>query len=316
MFFRLTKNQEVCKISKNMTYEEFKKMVVEKAREKLNPLDNEAFVRLKQELKKAKTYYEELGDLYSDLMNKPVTSNAFVIPWLLERTEKMDFNEPMPIVQSKAGATGGVDVDSDLSGKGRDTIITYLKSKYGEDCVTPVGTISTLQMKVACKDLLRYASCPVADSNTFTASLDDELSFEDNVKEIIRKGENNESYRIYIKYQKFLDLVPRFLGKARNVGKHAGGVVLTPKPIWNYCPVERSDKTIVTAFPESGQFQYLDEIGLVKLDILAISVLDVIDETVSLINEELFLIEEDGMQKIVPKSYILERQKAGEKIEI
>lgn len=161
-------------------------------------------------------------------------------------------------------------------------------------------------MKVACKDLLRYANCPVADSNTFTSELDDELSFEENIAKI--SSGNTPGSTIYHNYQKILDLVPKFLNKPRNMGMHAGGVVLTPKPIWNYCPVERSSDSIVTAFPESGTMQYLDEMGLVKLDLLAISVLDVIDEVFSLINERLFLIEEDGVQKIVPESYLKEKQ--------
>ena len=82
-------------------------------------------------------------------------------------------------------------------------------------------------------------------------------------------------------------------------------MVLSPKPIWNYCPVEMSGETIVTAFPESGSTQTLDEIGLVKLDLLAISVLDTIVETFGLVNEDLYLIEDDdGTQKVVPASYL------------
>ena len=168
--------------------------------------------------------------------------------------------------------------------------------------MTPVGTTSSLQMKVACKDLLRYATATVAEANEFTKELDDEVSFEENIKRIL--SGDSPAKETYIKYQKVLDLVPRFLGKARNIGKHAGGVVLTPEPIWNYCPVELSSEEIVTAFPENGSNTILDEIGLVKLDLLAISVLDVIQETVDLINEDLYLIEEDGIQKIVPYSYI------------
>ena len=159
-------------------------------------------------------------------------------------------------------------------------------------------------MKVACKDLLRYACSTVAEANDFTKALDDELSFEENVANLLNS--KSPAKEIYLKYQRVLDLVPRFLGKARNVGRHAGGVVLTPKPIWNYCPVELSSEEIVTAFEENGSRTVLDEIGLVKLDLLAISVLDVIQETVDLIDEELYLIEEDGIQKIVPYSYIKE----------
>ena len=290
-----------------MDFLEFKKIVLEKAKEK--NLTKEGLIRLRTELFHAEVYYQDIGDLYEDLKSKEIKSEAGIIPWILGLAEKVDLNKPLEFKQVRPGASGGIDVDSDFSGEGRQQVISYLKSKYGDDCVVPVGTTSTLQMKVACKDLLRYACSTVAEANDFTKELDDELSFEDNIKRIV--SSNSPAKETYIKYQKVLDLVPRFLGKARNVGKHAGGVVLTPKPIWNYCPVELSADEVVTAFPESGTSQYLDEIGLVKLDLLAISVLDVIKETVELIDEPLYLIEDDdGLQKIVPESYI--KMKANE----
>ena len=283
-----------------MNFQEFSNLVLNKAKEK--NIGHEAIPRLKSELFHAKVYYEEVGDLYEELLRNKPTSNTGVIPYLLGITDSLDLNKSIEFKQVRPGSSGGIDVDSDFSGEGRDKVIKYLKSKYGEDCVTPVGTVSTLQMKVACKDLLRYATCSVADANTFTSELDDELTFEENIAHFLKS--NSPAKEIYLKYQKVLDLVPRFLGKARNIGKHAGGVVVTPKPIWNYCPVEKSDETIVTAYPENGSNTVLDEIGLIKLDLLAISVLDTIEETFDLIDEPLYLIEEDGNQKIVPLSYL------------
>ena len=286
-----------------MNFLEFKTLVLEKAKEK--GLGKNALIRLRTELFHAEVYYKDVGDLYEDLKTKTIKTKAGVIPYILGFTDELDLNSIITLKQIKPGSSGGIDVDSDFSGLGRELVIKYLKNKYGDDCVTPVGTVSTLQMKVACKDLLRYACATVAEANDFTKELDDEISFEENIKRLL--AGNSSAKDIYLKYQKILDLVPRFLGKARNVGKHAGGVVLTPKPIWNYCPVELSSDTIVTAFPENGGNTVLDEIGLVKLDLLAISVLDVIQETIDLINEQLYLIEEDGIQKIVPESYIKER---------
>lgn len=90
-----------------------------------------------------------------------------------------------------------------------------------------------------------------------------------------------------------------------NSGKHAGGIVILPKPVYNYIPVDRVNGDIITAFPESGQEQVLDELGIVKYDILGISILDVISDTVDMIDEELYLVEDDdGITKVVSKSYI------------
>ena len=284
-----------------MDFQEFKRLVLQKAKEK--NLDKKSLIRLKTELFHANVYYQDIGDLYEDLKTKEIKTKSGIIPFLLGLTDEVNLNEPLTFKQVKPGASGGIDVDSDFSGEGRQRVIRYLKSKYGDDCVIPVGTVTTLQMKNCVKDLLRYATATVAEANDFTKELDDEISFEENIKRIM--ASDSPVKETYIKYQKVLDLVPRFLGKGRNVGCHAGGVVLSPKPIWNYCPVEMSGETIVTAFPESGSTQTLDEIGLVKLDLLAISVLDTIVETFGLVNEDLYLIEDDdGTQKVVPASYL------------
>ncbi len=90
-----------------------------------------------------------------------------------------------------------------------------------------------------------------------------------------------------------------------NSGKHAGGVIITDKPVYNYIPVDRVNGEPVTAFPESGSSQVLDEIGIIKFDILGISILDVMSETIDMIDEKLYEIEDDdGLIKIVPQSYV------------
>lgn len=90
-----------------------------------------------------------------------------------------------------------------------------------------------------------------------------------------------------------------------NSGKHAGGIVVLPKPVYNYIPVDRVNGEIVTAFPESGSDQSLDELGITKYDILGISILDVIGKSIDLIDEDIYLIEDDdGIQKVVSQSYI------------
>lgn len=85
---------------------------------------------------------------------------------------------------------------------------------------------------------------------------------------------------------------------------HAGGIVITDEPVYKRCPVDRVGDQIVTAFPESGGDDSLDKIGVIKLDNLSVSILDVIKSAVDLVDEKLFLIKEDGIEKIVPQSYL------------
>ena len=195
-----------------------------------------------------------------------------------------------------------IDVDSDFSPEGKEKIQQYLVDKCGKDRVVHVGTYSTLGPASAAKDLLRVYKVDFKESVAFTKELLKELTWEDNIKNI--QETKPELYKFYLKYKSVLDLVPYFIDKIRQVGRHAGGVIISPEPIYNYIPVDRVSGEVVSAFPENGQETILDDIGLIKLDILGITVLEVIDKAVDLINEKLYLIEEDGIQKIVPESYI------------
>lgn len=289
-----------------MNYKEFREVAITKLQElyKKETLSQDFMLRFKKEIDKAENYYIDGVDLYEEFKNKK-SLEKYVLPYVLGFNNKYDLSGKLEVIQIKQGDSGGIDVDVDFESAGREIIINYLKGKYGEDCVFPVGTISMLGLKSATKDLLKYYGASYAESNEFTGALDNDLSFEENIESF--KVTNKKLYNFYLRNKKILDLTPKFFNKARNMGKHAGGICILPKPIYNYIPVERSSDTLVTAFQESGQTATLDSLGIIKFDILGITVLDNIKEAVSLIDEELYLIEEDGVEKIVPKSYLEEK---------
>jgi DNA polymerase-3 subunit alpha len=195
-----------------------------------------------------------------------------------------------------------IDIDSDFSPEGKNEIQDYLINKYGKEQVIHVGTFSTLGVSSAAKDLLRVYKVDFKLSNDFTKALNKELTWEQNIEML--KTTNVNLYNFYEQHKTILDMVPYFVNKVRQSGTHAGGIVITDKPIWNYVPINRVSGELATAFPESGSEQVLDEIGLVKFDILGITILEVIDKAINMIEEKLFLIEENNVIKIVGESYL------------
>ncbi len=129
----------------------------------------------------------------------------------------------------------------------------------------------------------------------------------DRVCSIIEIG-YEECYDISNNENDFFNNEPNFFVDdvlVHNCGTHAGGVVITPKPLYNYIPVDRVNGEIITAFPESGSESILESMGIVKIDILGISILDVIEQTIEMISEKLYLIiDNDGLTKVVPESYL------------
>jgi hypothetical protein len=287
-----------------MNFKNMKEFCDEKIKEYPEFID-----RYKKEIFALNRFEKNGRDIYKEFENKKdEIDNRYVIPYLLGFTNFVDLTKPLDMVQVRCGASGGIDIDSDFSAEGKEEAFNYLSKKYGEERVMSVGTYSRMGMLSAVKDLLRLYKVPFSEMNDFSNSLNNESTWEENITRI--KNEDVKSYTLYKKYKEILSLVPVYIGKVRQLGRHAGGIILLDRPIYELIPVERVSGQLATAFPESGSEQVLDEIGIVKLDILGISILNVIQSCIENVDEDIFLIEEDGIRKIVPASYL-----EGEEIE-
>ena len=257
-----------------------------------------------QEYMYAKNFYKNGIDLLEAFKENEITGK-YIIPFLLGYTDTISKKAEM--AQIFSGASGGIDVDIDFSSAGRDVLFEYLKNKYGEDKVFSVGTYSRLGIKSAIKDVLRVYKVDFKESNLFTGKLDSSLSFDENIDMIQNTYPN--LFKFYKKHQEIIDLAKGLDGKIRQISKHAGGVIILDRPVYELIPVERVSGTVLTAFPESGSDSTLDELGIIKFDMLSISVLDVIKNTITQIEEDIYLIEDDdGITKMVPESYVRSKQ--------
>jgi hypothetical protein len=287
-----------------MDYVELKKFCIKEVADHPEMKD-----RLGKELYRAKIAYDNKIDLVDELTkNKEKINNRYVIPFLLGLTKEVDLMKPIELKQTKGGGESGIDVDSDLSPKGKERVKEYFKEKYGKDHVVSVGTYGTLGVASVIKDILRKKKADFNDSNKFTKSFDlTEMSFEENVEKF--KTDNPWAYDFYKQYEKEFQYVPALQGRIKSVGRHAGGIVLLPKPVYETMPVARvpKDDDLVTAFGESNQVIELDSLGYVKLDVLATDVLQTIYDTIDSIEEDIYEIVEDGIKKFVPISYLEER---------
>lgn len=131
------------------------------------------------------------------------------------------------------------------------------------------------------------------------------------IKNIKKISENVDVYDIQNFEKDVFQNEPNFIVDdivAHNCGVHAGGCVILDKPVWNYIPVVHTKDGIATAFVENGSNTELDELGVTKIDCLAITVLTTISNAVDMIEEELVKIEEDSVVKIVPISYLQNKE--------
>jgi DNA polymerase-3 subunit alpha len=173
------------------------------------------------------------------------------------------------------------DVDMDFGDTRRDEVIEFIRRRYGEKNVTQVITFGTMQARAVLRDVGRVMNIPyneidrLAKLIPFGRSIDEALG---EVRELRLLVNTNETYTELFTIAKKLE------GLARHPATHAAGVVITPKELVEYVPLFKSpDKDeISTQYAKNS----LEDIGLLKMDILGLRTLTVVDNTLKLIGRQ------------------------------
>lgn len=169
------------------------------------------------------------------------------------------------------------DIDMDFCAEKIDQIVGYLKEKYGEQKVARITSFHPLQSRVVVKDVGRVLDIPYSVVDGITKLIPPKLPLEDAIKLLPQLAEMSaKDPRI----KDMLDTALKLEGLLRDKSLHASGVVISDKPLYEYLPLYRDKMdNIVTGY--DGQF--VEKIGLIKFDLLALATLTVIEETRSLV---------------------------------
>ncbi|MFA5987361.1 MAG: DNA polymerase III subunit alpha, partial [Candidatus Paceibacterota bacterium] len=179
------------------------------------------------------------------------------------------------------------DIDMDFADDRREAVIDYAKDKYGEDKVAQIGTFGTMMARGAVRDVARALGHPyeIGDqisklipmgSQGFPMTIEHALELTPELKE---KYENDP------KTKEIVDLAKKLEGCVRHVSVHAAGVVISPKPLNEYTPIQLDPKggKIITQYDMYNVGE--DGIGLTKFDFLGIRNLTILANAVDLIKK-------------------------------
>ncbi|PJK05331.1 DNA polymerase III subunit alpha [Lysobacteraceae bacterium NML71-0210] len=188
------------------------------------------------------------------------------------------------------------DFDIDFCMDRRDEVIDYVARKYGRERVSQIITYGTMAAKAVVRDTGRVQGHPYGLVDgvaklipmTLGIGLEDALGRTEKSQkdEAWRSDELIARYRDDEEVRELLDLALQLEDLTRNAGKHAGGVVIAPKPLAEFCPLfaEHDEggrgKNPVTQFDKDD----VEAIGLVKFDFLGLRTLTIIDWAVKAIN--------------------------------
>ena len=197
------------------------------------------------------------------------------------------------------------DIDIDVPIDKRENIIEYIKQTYGSDRVCQMLTFNTMKGRGSLKDVLRaYGNISFEDMNKITKNIPDEAKISDELEEmkkeygeasIIQWALENRSKDLkewcFINEDDNLDgpLAKRFEqairleGTKTNQSKHAAGVVIAPEALTNICPMvyDTKNKNLIAGM----EMQDLENIGVIKFDILGVAVLDKIMNISNMLKE-------------------------------
>ncbi|KAF4513843.1 UNVERIFIED_CONTAM: hypothetical protein B566_EDAN016738 [Ephemera danica] len=172
------------------------------------------------------------------------------------------------------------DFDIDFCQDNRWRVIEYVRQRYGSEAVSQIATFGTMSSKAVIRDVGRVLDLPYSLCDRLSkmipvfqnkpASLADALEQEPTLKQMMADERDGESVR------ELFDLAGRLEDLTRNVGMHAGGVLIAPGRITDFCPIYQgsgSDASPVSQFDKDD----VEKAGLVKFDFLGLRNLTTIE---------------------------------------
>ena len=167
------------------------------------------------------------------------------------------------------------DIDIDFCVERRGEVVDYVNRKYGSDHVAQIATFGTMAARAAIRDVARALGMSYGDGDRVAKLVPATLNM--TLAEALRLSKPlKELYDGDPQVQKLVDTAMVLEGMPRHASTHAAGIVITRDPVYTYVPLSRNDDVVVTQYPMTQ----LEELGLLKMDFLALRNLTVLWDAV------------------------------------
>jgi DNA polymerase-3 subunit alpha len=198
------------------------------------------------------------------------------------------------------------DFDIDFCMDNRDRVIEYVTNRYGRSNVSQIATFGTMAAKAVIRDVGRVLGHPYGFVDKIAKLIPFEIGMTLD-KALEQEQTLQKRYDEEEEVKTLIDLARRLEGITRNVGKHAGGVVIAPSALTDFAPLysDRNTNQIVIQFDKDD----VETIGLIKFDFLGLRTLTIIDWAVKNVNA---ILEAKGVPSIDIQSIKLDDQKTFE----
>lgn len=179
------------------------------------------------------------------------------------------------------------DFDIDFCQGNRDRVIDYVKGKYGREAVSQIATFGTMAAKAALRDVGRVLGMgyghvdgiaklvPAPPGKTVTLARPGDKPDPGVIYARLEAPEIEQREKNEEEVAELLSLAERVEGMVRNIGMHAGGVLIAPGRITDFCPLymQPGSNSAVSQFDKDD----VEQIGLVKFDFLGLATLTILE---------------------------------------
>lgn len=168
------------------------------------------------------------------------------------------------------------DFDIDFCQSNRDRVIDYVKDKYGKEAVSQIVTFGTMAARAAIRDVGRVLDFPYGFCDGISKLIPNKPGQHITIEQakeqepILAERERKEE-----DVRTLLELAQKLEGLTRNVGMHAGGVLIAPSRLTDFCPLyaQPGSDSAVSQFDKDD----VEAIGLVKFDFLGLATLTILE---------------------------------------
>ena len=195
------------------------------------------------------------------------------------------------------------DIDMDFCYRRRGEVIEYVKEKYGADRVAQIITFGTMAAKGVIRDVGRVMNKPYAEVDAIAKQVPNgPNNAKITLEEALQLSKPlHEMYDEDPSVRRIIDTGRTIEGMPRNASKHAAGVVITRRPVYEYVPLSRNDESIVTQYSAPT----LEELGLLKMDFLALRNLTVLDDAMKALEKRGIQVDLYNLPEDDPKVFQL-----------
>lgn len=173
------------------------------------------------------------------------------------------------------------DFDVDFCYEKRQQVIDYVIRKYGVDHVAQIITFGTMAARGAIRDVGRALGISYQEVDAVAKKIPMALGMTIE-HALVLSPELKELYNSSPRVKELIDTAQKIEGMPRHASTHAAGVVITPKAVSEYVPLQKNEESIVTQYTMTN----LERLGLLKIDFLGLRNLTIISDCEKMIREK------------------------------